>query len=140
MFDKESGNNDNPLSVKELLYDLKHDLGKYVQIPVAMLPDNAGKPEIKDALNRALYKTRIAGGKVQSAEQIWQDYHNRLLKLWDDKSALSELETAVLQILGLAGQFDTFAENNKKELKQHLGETLAGISITIDRLLLKIKD
>ena len=34
----------------DLLFDLLHDLGKYIRMPLSLLPDSAGEQEVRNAL------------------------------------------------------------------------------------------
>ena len=42
----------------EALYDLKHDLGKYIRLPVAMLPSDATEGEVASAVMQGVERTR----------------------------------------------------------------------------------
>lgn len=60
--------------ILELLFDLKHDLGKYIRLPLAMLPSQADDTQVRRAVVQALRETRVSAHRVQSAAQIWQDF------------------------------------------------------------------
>lgn len=58
----------------DLLMDMKHDLGKYIVMPVAMLPATAPDADVRDALRRALRETRTGGDGPRSATELWDDF------------------------------------------------------------------
>lgn len=58
----------------DLLLDLKHDLGKYIVLPVSMLPADAGTEQVHQALEMALMRTRVGPRGVRSAGQIWKEF------------------------------------------------------------------
>ena len=58
----------------DALYDLKHNLGKYIRLPVAMLEQNAKQDDLKDALCIALTKTREHSGVTRGAREIWGEF------------------------------------------------------------------
>jgi hypothetical protein len=51
----------------DLLLDLKHDLGKYLVLPFALLPKEAAPAAVHEALARALRETRRGPRGVQTA-------------------------------------------------------------------------
>ncbi len=56
------------------LDDLLHDLGKYIVLPISLLPDTATQDELRSALDTALFRTRRGPTGVQSAESIWTSF------------------------------------------------------------------
>lgn len=59
----------------DLLLDMKHELGKYLVMPVAMLPAAATDDQLRGAALRALTQTRPSqGGAPRSAARLWQDF------------------------------------------------------------------
>ena len=58
----------------DLLFDLLHDLGKYIRMPLSLLPDSAGEQEVRNALEQALMRTRSGSGEVHSARVIWETF------------------------------------------------------------------
>lgn len=53
----------------ERLWDLKHDLGKYLGMPLSYLPPDAPDGAVREALRRALHHTH--GGR--SARALWSE-------------------------------------------------------------------
>jgi hypothetical protein len=59
----------------DLLLDLKHDLGKYLRLPLAWLPDHASNDDVRSALSKALFTTRTnADGSFKTAATIWCEF------------------------------------------------------------------
>src|SRR5258705_320194 len=54
--------------------DLQHDLGKYLRLPLRMLPGDAPANEVHAALREALLETRRAGAGVKSARSLWEAF------------------------------------------------------------------
>ena len=60
--------------ILELLDDLQHDLGKYVQLPLIMLPKDAEASVVRSAAYSALFETRRSSKGIESAEVLWTDF------------------------------------------------------------------
>jgi len=55
--------------------DLQHDLGKYLRLPLRMLPKNASDADVHAALHEALLTTRRdAKGAVRGARAMWDEF------------------------------------------------------------------
>jgi len=89
----------------ELLLDLKHDLGKYMLLPLALLPKGADAAAVRDALERALLRTRTrravagAAAEAQSAREIWHGSAAELVQSGLPRAALADVEQAVERAL-----------------------------------------
>jgi hypothetical protein len=87
----------------ELLLDLKHDLGKYMLLPLAFLPRDADAAAVRAALARGLLRTRsrrtVGGEETQSAREIWQASLPALRAGTLPQPALVELEGAMERAL-----------------------------------------
>ncbi len=55
----------------DALFDLEHDLGKYLRLPLAMLPADAGPGEVRAAAEDALLRTRRGPTGTTPAAEIW---------------------------------------------------------------------
>ena len=73
--------NDN---IYEALCDLRHDLAKYIRMPIAWLSEEAGQEELRSALELALFKTRVHAGSTTTAREIWERF------LVDQRASLSQ--------------------------------------------------
>jgi hypothetical protein len=58
----------------ETLYDLKHDLGKYIKLPVALLPQDAPGTELSEQVIRAVRETRKGPSGTRSAKQLFTQF------------------------------------------------------------------
>ncbi|HKU38874.1 MAG TPA: hypothetical protein VJR89_12025, partial [Polyangiales bacterium] len=59
-------------ALRELLEDLRHDLVKYVRLPLRMLPPDADAAALRGALECALLRTRESRTVTQSARELWR--------------------------------------------------------------------
>lgn len=92
MIDKNRLSRDDVL---DALLDLKHDLGKYVRLPVAMLPDHASDAELLEALETSLLRTRSGPGGVRSAEDLWSEFADEVGDALDGYESARGLREAV---------------------------------------------
>jgi hypothetical protein len=74
-----------PDDILELLDDLLHDLGKYIALPITMLPEKASQTDLRNAIFFAVRETRTSPLGTQTAQEIWQtfcdDSGNQLVNL-----------------------------------------------------------
>jgi hypothetical protein len=84
----------------DLLSDLQHDLGKYVRLPLAMLPRDAGTAELRAALEEALLRTRRSPSGVRSAEALWESFCAEAGERLSAFAAMPALAAAVERALG----------------------------------------
>lgn len=80
--------------LEEVLDDLRHDLGKYLALPIRMLPQGASPAALRDALAQALLRTRSNGSHTQSARALWLERRQELARLASGPR-FGELEAAV---------------------------------------------
>ncbi len=62
---------DPPAALREALLDLDHDLGKYLGLPLALLPVGADADAVRGAARTALLRTRRSGGVATPARELW---------------------------------------------------------------------
>jgi hypothetical protein len=94
----------------DLLLDLKHDLGKYLLLPLTLLPRTADEPAVRAALQRALLQTRTrsrassdAAGEhagYLSAREVWAGFCSELARAGLGDAALAPLQQVVERALG----------------------------------------
>ncbi len=58
----------------DALSDLQHDLGKYIAMPVTMLPADASDADLREALRAALRETRRSPTGIRSARGLWEAF------------------------------------------------------------------
>jgi hypothetical protein len=85
--------------VTDALLDLSHDLGKYLRLPLAMLPVDAGPAEVRGALETALRRTRVGPSGVRPAREIWEGLRAEIAGPLAGSPGFQELEAAVEQAL-----------------------------------------
>ncbi len=84
----------------DALADLKHDLGKYLRMPFAMLPGDASGDEVLQALDTALNRTRTGPGGTRTARSIWQDFLDEAGEGLHGMETFVRLELVVADALG----------------------------------------
>jgi len=60
--------------IVDAVLDVKHDLGKYIRMPMVMLPVDAPASAVRESLLQALQRTRVGPRGVRSARAIWDDF------------------------------------------------------------------
>ncbi len=92
----------------EALFDLAHDLGKYLRLPLAWLPAEATEAEVREALERALLRTREG-----AARALWDRFREETGGGAEGLDSFPALAAAVAQALSwedrLAGPIDRAA-------------------------------
>jgi hypothetical protein len=84
----------------DALFDLKHDLGKYIRLPVAMLPADSTAADLRQALGRALLKTRQGPRGDRPAREIWTAFTEEVGRAVDERETAGQLRRAVERALG----------------------------------------
>ena len=84
----------------DALMDLSHDLGKYLRLPLAMLPDGAGPAEVKGAVETALLRTRVGPTGIRAAREIWDGLRAEIAGPLAGSPGFQDLEDAVERALG----------------------------------------
>jgi hypothetical protein len=121
----------------DILTDLLHDLGKYIYMPLAMLPPDAPDGDFREALGKALFETRGTTTRTRSAREIWKMF------LMDENDRLREVAGfAVLhEIVGKALAWEEYLRPGGPPLPRHRVEhDLAQISVAIRTLLKELSD
>jgi hypothetical protein len=126
----------------ELLLDLKHDLGKYLLLPLALLPKNADDAALRDALMRALLQTRTRrvpadpnggnGGKHVSAEELWRDAAAELQRSGCAREALARIDAAVQRALAWQHALARQGALDRSAIERDLGAVQSAIAELID--------
>lgn len=83
----------------DALADLQHDLGKYILLPISMLPADATDADVRDALRIALRETRTGPGGSRSAAEIWRGFLAEVGRGLEEIPAWTDLTRAVDQAL-----------------------------------------
>ena len=88
----------------DLVLELQHDLGKYLRLPVAMLPAESGPEDLRAAVVEAVYRTRRGPRGERGAQEIWHDLGAESAGGLDAFGAWERVGRAVEQALGLGAQ------------------------------------
>jgi hypothetical protein len=124
----------------ELLVDLKHDLGKYIRLPVAMLPRDAGADEVRAALRQALLSTRKSATGTRSARQIWEAFLAEAGDRLRESPGFTRLAGAVETALAWEGNagsgagVEDGAALDRRQLEQDLGGVGQAIALLMEEL------
>lgn len=116
----------------DLLLDLKHDLGKYMMLPIALLPGDADAPALREALDRALRKTRSTRGVMRSAREIWQGFHDELASVLAPESGLDDLRLAVERALEWEHALAAQGALDRAALERDFHAVQVAIAVLID--------
>ncbi len=83
----------------DALYDLQHDLGKYLLQPLMWLPLDADPAQVREAASKALLKTREGPAGTRTADDLWQAFLDEVGAALEDTTAWPQLALAVQQAL-----------------------------------------
>ena len=86
--------------LEDALDDLAHDLGKYIHLPLSLLPETASADEFHEAAELALMRTRRASTGDQSAHDLWTAFRQEVGNELMAYPGWVELEQAVAKALG----------------------------------------
>jgi hypothetical protein len=108
--------------LEDVLDTLCHDLGKYLLMPISMLPRDAGPDALRAALCRALHETRRGPGGVETAREIYEAGHAQLRALGATDAQLAPLRAAMQRALACeAWLSDPAREPSREVLLTELG-------------------
>jgi hypothetical protein len=103
----------------DLLLEIQHDLGKYIQLPIVMLPKSASDAELREGLERALRRTRLVGEEAVPARKIWADFESELTGTGHD-ARLEVIRGIVMKAIGWESKLDTDEEIERVALERDL--------------------
>ncbi|MBW2277188.1 MAG: hypothetical protein JRF63_06830 [Deltaproteobacteria bacterium] len=123
--------------VLDALLDLKHDLGKYIRLPLAMLPAEAGDAEVREALGTALLKTRNGPNGVHTAEDLWSGFTEEVGRAIAGYTSAPGLRETVERALAWRASL----ENDADAIDRQQAETeLGAVREAIQRLIEEVHD
>ncbi|MEL6758756.1 MAG: hypothetical protein AAFP04_00005 [Myxococcota bacterium] len=88
------------------LYDLQHDLAKYIRMPLAFLPSHATPDEVRVALQRALRTTYRRAEDVLPASMLWQQCADSLPDAVRAHASFERLERVIERALAWDAAID----------------------------------
>jgi hypothetical protein len=117
--------------VLDALLDLKHDLGKYIRLPVAMLPAAASAEDLREALETALLRTRSGPAGTRTAEDLWNAFTD------EAGAAIDGYETAagLRQVVGRALAWRARLESGEALDRQRVQSDVSAVGEAIQRLI-----
>ncbi|MGD8861803.1 MAG: hypothetical protein PVI30_17465 [Myxococcales bacterium] len=124
----------------ELLLELRHDLGKYLRMPLTMLPRDAGDGALREALERALLHTRTGPTGVRSAEQIFADFEAQLDGRLEGSAGLQQLRRRLQAALCWSELLEKPAAPPSPVDRAALMADLDAVSDAIDALIAEVGD
>jgi hypothetical protein len=126
----------------ELLLDLKHDLGKYMLLPLSLLPRDADDAAVRDALTRALLQTRTRrvpadqnGGnsaKHSSAAELWRVAAAELQQTGCARESIARIDAAVQRALAWQHALAREGALDRRAIERDLGAVQSTIAELID--------
>jgi hypothetical protein len=132
----EEGNLLNRDDLLDALYDLKHDLGKYIRLPVAMLGSDAGQSDLRDALKTAIYETRRGPGGVHGSREIWDEFVRECDAGLKSFATYGRLRDTCERVIGIGACLE-----NEQQIpdKEKLLEDLGKVTVAIQDLIEEVK-
>ena len=128
----------NDMSRERLAYEaldqLKHDLGKYMRMPVAFLSPDASKEDLKQALEMALLQTRSSAQGYQKASEIWGNFLKDWGASFDEHQTFQRLVSTVENALSWEAALEDDSRLNQTEITRDLSQVNQVISTLMDEL------
>jgi hypothetical protein len=121
-------------ALRELLEDLRHDLVKYVRLPLRMLPGDADPDAVRCALECALFRTRESPREVLSAREVYARAKPALLAAAADATRLQAFEAALWRVLA----WEAALAGSHALDRAQLEADLAGLSGTLEAWLQEV--
>jgi hypothetical protein len=116
-------------ALREALSDLQHDLGKYLRLPLVLLPHDADDAAVREAVATALLRTKRSARATKTARAIWADFVAENGDRWPALRAAVERALAWEAAIEGAGPIDRAAA--ERDLGA-VGEVLRAIERGLD--------
>ncbi len=116
----------DPAALSELLDDLRHDLAKYLRLPLRLLPRDPDPELLREALERALIRTQQNAAGTRSARQIYARYRPELERLADSGSRLRAVDAAAEAVFAWEAALDGERALDRAAIERDF-ETLAAV-------------
>jgi len=118
----------------DALLDLSHDLGKYLRMPLAMLPAEAGPGDVREALEHALRRTRVGPRGVRGAREIWAGFHEECAAALAGRPGFDALAGAVARALAWERAIDGVEEIDRAALTRDFADVSRRIRELIEEV------
>jgi hypothetical protein len=121
-------------ALAELLDDLRHDLAKYLSLPLRMLPRDAGSAAVRAALIDALRHTHRSGRETTSARELYARSRARLVQAQASPARLRALDAAVATALAWEAALDRDEPLERAQIEAELAAVGAQIDAWLDEV------
>lgn len=129
-------NSDDKEALEESLYDLKHDLGKYIRLPVSMLPKEATWEEVATQVEQAVMRTRKGPTGILSAAVLFEQFQGEWGERLANLSSYASLQTAVAEACALPEQIlRTESALTRETVESILGEVSTAVQRLMDEVM-----
>lgn len=119
----------------DALAELKHDLGKYIFLPIAFLPDEANDEDVRSALETALLRTRVTPRGVRSASDIWNSFTAECRESLATVQSFEELQRVVVRALLWNEQLCSCNQIlDRDRLRADLGDVSPAIALVMEEV------
>jgi hypothetical protein len=115
----------------ESLYDLKHDLGKYIKMPVSMLPKDAKWDEVTVQAVKAILETRKGQSGVISAKMLFDQFAAEWETRLAGNEAYQQIAFSVQVAVALVGRIERHDAGLSRE---GVEQTLGAVTVAISKL------
>jgi hypothetical protein len=119
-------------ALEESLYDLKHDLGKYILLPVSMLPDDATREAVAAQTRRAILQTVKGPRGELSAAALFEKFALEWKETLASFETYREVERSVAAATAL---LDELAQKGPVLTRARAAAVLGEVSCSIQRLM-----
>ena len=119
-------------ALEESLYDLKHDLGKYIRLPVSMLPKDALWTEVTAQVEQGVLRTRKGPTGTISAAELLEKFHIEWGAMLADRPAYAAVQEAVAAACELPRHLGVPDERWTRDRVERI---LGAVSDTIQQLM-----
>jgi len=119
-------------ALEECLFDLKHDLGKYVKLPLGMLPKDAPWDQVVAQVRLAVYETRKGPRGVISAADLFSAFADEWRATLSGTPSFQGLERAVHEACALP---DRVAKGQGAISRDEAERMLGAVSVSIQALM-----
>jgi hypothetical protein len=121
----------------DALFDLQHDLGKYLCLPLAWLPAEATPEEVRQAALKALLETRSGPTGMRSANDLWQAFLEEVGEGLKETHKWPALTSAVVQALAWS---ETLQETDTPPNRATITADFTRVAHAIRHLIKELND
>lgn len=120
----------------DALLDLKHDLGKYLRLPLTALPPEASDTDLREAVRTALFKTRRGPAGTRAARDLWCAFRDDVGAELTSRPAWTDLREAVEHALAWEAALEG---NGRRVVRAEVERDFAAVTAAIQRLITDLR-